>query len=354
MKKIVKTCALIIAILMTIVVFASCTTASDDVVTSDASVSTEENATSEPQTTSDEEDEEYEIAYIARALSDSGAAWLAEAIEMSVADYPDINLTVFDGQSNNEMMAQHIENAVTKGYDLILLQVLDSEAQVAPAAAAMDAGVNLVTVNNRLNDDDRAPKVDVDPYEQSAVIARLAVDEVPQDANVVVLDGPAGNLHSDQRRLGWQEEFFDKRPDVTILDEQIANWNKDEAMIYMEDWVQAYPQIDAIISMNDNMCTGALEVVTTANLFPDILAYGVDGTAEACLLIQEGTMTYTTLQNMYTIADKALKLCHDILTGVTPDDGTLSENQIFDETPLVTKDNVDEYIQLHKEAGMLK
>ena len=91
---------------------------------------------------------------------------------------------------------------------------------------------------------------------QAAVSARLALKQVPQNAKVVVLDGPPGNFHADSRRVSWQKEFFDKRPDVKIVGEQIANWNKDEAMNHMEDWVQANPKIDAIISMNDNMAHG--------------------------------------------------------------------------------------------------
>ena len=40
--------------------------------------------------------------------------------------------------------------------------------------------------------------------------------------------------------------------------------------------------------MNDNMAAGALEVVSD---YDNMLSYGVDGTAEASLLIQEGKMT---------------------------------------------------------------
>ncbi len=121
--------------------------------------------------------------------------------------------------------------------------------------------------------------MDANPYEQAAVNARAALEQIPQNANVVVLNGPPGNFHADARRESWQKEFFDKRPDVTIVGEQIANWNKDEAMSLMEDWVQANDRIDAIISMNDNMCAGALEVVKGDDRFANILSYGVDGTA---------------------------------------------------------------------------
>lgn len=289
----------------------------------------------------------YRIAYIARAQSDSFAAWLANAVKDEIAqNYKDVTVDIFDGESKNEVIASHIENAVVQKYDCILLQPYDSEAQVAPAMEAMDAGIQLVTVNNRINDNDRAAAIDADPVEQAAKNAELALKQVPQNGKVVVLMGPAGNMHSDQRRVGWQQAFFDKRPDVKILDEQIANWNKDEAMRFMEDWIQTYGEIDAIISMNDNMCVGALEAAKAAGM-NDILSYGVDGTAEACLAIEAGEMTSTTLQSAYTLAQEAVKLAYSLMTGQ-------GERQtILVDCPLITKENAKEYIEIHKKAGNL-
>ena len=288
----------------------------------------------------------YRIAYIARAQGDSFAAWLADAVVKESKKYPDTQVTVFDGQSKNELIASHIENAVTGKYDLILLQPFDSEAQVAPVRDAVKAGVKVVTVNNRVNDPS-IPAVDADPIQQAEVNAKLAVKQVPQNARVVVLMGPAGNMHSDKRREGWKKYFFDQRKDVKIVGEQIANWNKDEGMRLMEDWQQANARIDAIVSMNENMAAGALEAVKgSGKPFP--FAYGVDGTAEACLKIKSGEMTSNSLQSAYALAELSVKMSHDLLTGqkvATPQ---------FITAELITKDNVDKFIQMHKELGNLK
>ncbi len=288
----------------------------------------------------------YRIAYIARAQGDSFAAWLADAVVKESKKFPDTQVTVFDGQSKNELIASHIENAVTNKYDLILLQPLDSEAQVAPVKDAVKAGVKVVTVNNRVNDP-TIPAVDADPIQQAEVNAKLAIKQVPQNAKVVVLMGPAGNMHSDKRREGWQKYFFDQRKDVKIVGEQIANWNKDEGMRLMEDWLQANAKIDAIVSMNDNMAAGAIEAVKgSGKPFP--FAYGVDGTAEACLMIKAGQMTSTSLQSAYALAELSMKMSHDLLTGkkVTSPQFITAE--------LITKDNVDKFIQMHKELGNIK
>lgn len=290
----------------------------------------------------------YKIAYIARAQADSFAAWMANAVIEEADKYDDIKLDVFDGQASDDIENGLIENAITNKYDVIIVQPNNGESQRPYVEKVVNAGIIAITTNSRISGIEGASSVDADPYMQAKVNCDLALEQIPQDAKVVVLQGPPGNFHADERRKAWQAEFFDKRSDVTIVGEEIANWNKDEAMNYMETWVQANNQIDAIISMNDNMAAGALEVVKDNPKFANILAYGVDGTAEACLLIKEGKMTATSLQSAYDLATALLDTSHKLLTG---------EEEKIDidiDCPIITSENVDEYIEMHKRAGAIK
>lgn len=295
----------------------------------------------------DADDGVYRVAYIARAQSDSFAAWLANSLIEEAEKYPDISLTVFDGQASDEQVNSLIENAIVSRFDAVIIQPNNGESQRPYAEKVVEAGIICITTNARIAGIEGASSVDADPYEQAAVQARAAVEQIPSGANVVVLNGPPGNFHGDERRVAWQKEFFDKRSDVAIVGEQTANWNKDEAMSFMEDWVQANDRIDAIISMNDNMAAGALEIVKDNDQFADILSYGVDGTAEAVLLIKEGRMTSTTLQDAYALAELNISTVHKLLTGAE------SKIDVDIGNPMVNIDNVDEYIALHERAGAL-
>lgn len=295
----------------------------------------------------DADDGAYRVAYIARAQSDSFAAWLANSLIEEAEKYPDISLTVFDGQASDEQVNSLIENAIVSRFDAVIIQPNNGESQRPYAEKVVEAGIICITTNARIAGIEGASSVDADPYEQAAVQARAAVEQIPSGASVVVLNGPPGNFHGDERRVAWQKEFFDKRSDVAIVGEQTANWNKDEAMSFMEDWVQANDKIDAIISMNDNMAAGALEIVKDNDQFADILSYGVDGTAEAVLLIKEGRMTSTTLQDAYALAELNISTVHKLLTGAE------SKIDVDIGNPMVNIDNVDEYIALHERAGAL-
>lgn len=71
----------------------------------------------------------YKVAYIARAQSDSFAAWLANAVKDEAEKYEDIKLDVFDGEANDEKENSLIENAITNKYDLVIVQPNNGEAQ---------------------------------------------------------------------------------------------------------------------------------------------------------------------------------------------------------------------------------
>lgn len=293
-------------------------------------------------------DKVYKVAFIVRAQSDSFAAWLANAVKEEAAKYKNIKLEIFDGQASDDTENGLIENAIANKYDAIIIQPNNGEAQRPYAIKAVAAGIKVITTNARIKGIEGASSVDADPYAQAAVNAKIAISQIPQNAKVVVLKGPPGNFHADERRSSWQKEFFDKRPDVKIVGEEIANWNKDEAMNYMETWVQANPKIDAIIAMNDNMAAGALEVIKGNAKYKDILSYGVDGTAEACLLIQSGAMTSTSLQSAYDLATSILATTDKLVTG---------KEKVINmdiDCPLINKDNVQKYVDMHKKAGAIK
>ena len=295
----------------------------------------------------DDSNKTYKVAYIARAQSDSFAAWLANEMVAAADKYDDIELKVFDGQADDAKENAAIENAIANGYDAIIVQPNNGEAQRPYVEKIVQAGLVAITTNSRIEGIEGASSVDADPYNQAQVNAELALTQVPENAKVVVLKGPSGNFHADQRRIAWQEVFFDQRPDVQIVGEDFANWNKDEAMALMEDWTTAHGKIDAVISMNDNMAAGALEVVKGNPTYEDMLVYGVDGTAEACLLIQDGSMTSTCLQSAIDLAALNLDTVHKLLTG----EETKIDTDI--EEVLITADNVDEYVEMYKKNGQI-
>lgn len=292
--------------------------------------------------------DQYRIAYIARAQVDSFAAWLANEMRAEAAKLDNVTLDVLDGQADDAIQNQLIENAIANKYDAIIVQANNEAAQTPYIQRIVDAGIVTITTNPKVDGIQGASTVDSNPYDQGAVVAEVALKAIPQNAKVVVLNGPPGNFHSTARRTAWKEKFFDQRPDVEIVAEDLANWNKDEAMTLMEDWSLANPKIDAIISMNDNMAAGALEAVKGKAGFENILSFGVDGTPEAALLIQDGAMTATCLQDAQELAQMNMKLVMELL------EGKKTEDHLSVGNPLIDSSNAAEFVQRFKDAGLIE
>jgi inositol transport system substrate-binding protein len=160
--------------------------------------------------------------------------------------------------------------------------------------------------------------------------------------------GPSGNVHSLYRREGFQKVLLDARPDITVLDEQIGNWYKDEGMRYMEDWLQKYPQIDAVLSMNDTMALGAIEAAKAIGRDKDMTYYGVDGLADAVLSIADGDLTATCVQNAYAQAEAGMEIAKRVLNGEAENEVIVVPGE------LITKDNTAKWIEIHTANGQIK
>lgn len=304
------------------------------------------------------------VCFVARASADTFAAWLTSEMKKEAEKYDNIELTTVSGEGDDNKENGLLEDCITKKYDLVIVQSNNNAAQAPYVQQLVDAGIPVITTNPTTHqsdldggDDDSVLEgtgtVDADPMEQAKVGADRAVKEVPQNAKVVVLNGPSGNYHADNRRVAWTEYFFDKRPDVEILYEDYANWNSDEALKLMESWVQSGTHIDAIISMNDNMAAGAIEAIREDKNYvgedgtPSFLAYGVDGTAQGCLLIKEGLLTSTALQSAADLAKKNMEYADKVVKG----EMKVTEIKDFVDAPEINKDNVQEYIQMYIENG---
>lgn len=306
------------------------------------------------------------VCFVARASADTFAAWLTSEMKKEAKNYDSIELTCVSGEGDDNTENGLLEDCVTKNYDLVIVQSNNNGAQAPYVQQLVDAGIPVITTNptthqNDLDggDDDSVMKgtgtVDADPIAQAKVSADRAVEEVPQNANVVVLNGPSGNYHADKRREAWTKYFFDKRSDVKILYEDYANWNSDEALTLMESWVQSGTHIDAIISMNDNMAAGAIEAIRdnsdyiSADGKPSFLAYGVDGTAQGCLLVKEGLLTSTALQSAADLAKKNMEYTDKVVSG----EMKVTEVNDYVDAPEINKDNVQDYIQIYIDNGEL-
>jgi inositol transport system substrate-binding protein len=163
-------------------------------------------------------------------------------------------------------------------------------------------------------------------------------EHLPQNAKIVYFVEVPGFSHTRERRQGFLDTIAAKRPDVTLLAEQTAMDDRAKGMQIMEDWIQTFPQIDGVISGNDQMALGALEALKGARRNQGVLIAGIDATKEACQLIKNGEMSISILQSAPKLAQGAYDTIKKLQKGEPV------ENQVIIPHESVTIENVDDYL----------
>ncbi len=214
----------------------------------------------------------------------------AEALGMKV--------NVIDPNLDTAQQVAAIETFISQQVDVIALSPLDSEALVPVCKEAIAAGIPVVGVNAELNfEDPMYSYVGSMNYEAGLQEAEYMFDKIPQGGKVVILEGTPGMEHSIARKAAVIENLIDKRPDLELLASQTADYRRDLGMTVMEDFIQAFPQIDAVIAANDQMILGAIEALKGAGRLEGVLTAGIDGTPGARDSIKKGELTMSVVQD---------------------------------------------------------
>ncbi len=294
-------------------------------------------------------EEPYKVAFICRNTADVFAANICEAFNILIErDYAGkIDLDILDANADNEKENSLIETCITNGYDAIIVQPNDNDAQLPYCTQAVEAGLVVVTTNAGIRELEGGYWVDADPYEQGTLIAELAIDTIPENGKVCFMMCNPGNLHTESRLAAFKEIFLAQRPDVTLLAEKCTDRADEGAfMATMEDWVQAFGVFDGVLTIGDALAKSCYEVVKDDPAWDNVLLYGVDGDPSNLLLIKQDLITCTVIQDTYDIAGYSLEAAYKALSTGTAENIALP-------AILVTQENVDEWLDYYVSIGRL-
>lgn len=248
-----------------------------------------------------------------------------------------IEVKVIDPLLDIERQAAAIETFITLGVDAIVCSPLDYEGAIPGVLSANGAGIPYVAINSEIGGNGEFVYVGSLNYEAGFIEGEYMAQVLPKNAKIVYLRGTEGMEHTVARRKGVQEALLDKRPDVKLLAEQTANFERSKGMRVMEDWIQSFPQIDGVLSANDQMALGAFEAFKGAGIKGTLIA-GIDGTTEAKQQVQKGNFAITVLQDAKGQATTALQAALDLI------DGKKVEKRIIVPFKPITKENIGQYM----------
>lgn len=279
----------------------------------------------------------YKIGVAAQGLSHEFIKALIESMQEK-ADELDVELIVMDSQDKIEDQLNQVDNLISQKVDALILNSVDFVGSGSAVDKAKDAGIPVVEVITFTENENYDVFVGTDPKQSGIMMGEFLAEALDGKGNVALLQGQIGHSAEITRGAGLQESLFDKYTDIKLITEQTANWNRDEAMRITEDWLQRFPEMNAIAAQNDEMAMGAVQAVQAAGR-TDIIVAGIDGIPDALKAVKEGSLGSTILDNVTQEGKRAVEVAVGLIEGET-----FEKKELIDYVP-ITKENVDQYLQ---------
>ena len=250
----------------------------------------------------------------------------------------DVELTVVDAGGAAAKQLQQVETFISQKVDAIIMQPQEQEACSPAIDKAKAAGIPIINCNS-LTITEPDAYVGSNDSESAEIAMTYIAEQLGGKGNVLMMHGHPGQTAEVKRTEGAMD-ILAQNPDMTLLDEQTADWDRAEAMTLMENWIQAYgDQINAVFCQNDEMALGALNALVQAGKKDNVLVVGVDAIDDALQSVKDGKMDATVYQDCKGQAEGAIEAAYKLAKGESV------EKEILIPFILVTTENVDEYLK---------
>ncbi|MBS1183514.1 MAG: rhizopine-binding protein [Proteobacteria bacterium] len=276
----------------------------------------------------------YRIGVSYQNLQNEFIVNIAKAVEEKAGEL-DVTLIESDGQGKAEVQISQVENFIAQHVDAILLIPFDKEGCVPAVQKAVAAKIPLVVFNAQVANVELANTyVGSDDIEAGKIEMQYIADLLKGKGNIAIIHGPNGHSAEVQRTEG-NKEILKNYPDIQVLFEQTANWDRAQALSLTENWLQTGRPLNAIVAQNDEMALGAYKAIEAAGKAKEIPVIGIDAIADALKSVKDGKMAATVFQDAHGQGATAVEMAVKILNG---EDVPKSVNIPF---KLITKENVD-------------
>ena len=324
MKK--KIIATVLAMAM-VGVMAGCGS-SNDSASSDSSDASEETSEETEEAADESEDEAEDTAdsseaggddaftfgFVTLADSDVWCKSVCTAFEEYVAaTYPNCRVVTADGNADANVQIQAIENFIAQGVDVLVLQPADADATAPGIEEANDQGIPVITTAIKSNAGEYT-YVGPENLEAGKAHAEYIMENCEPGCKILYLQGTAGLSHSTDRYNGFIDTLDEAGFDYELLAAQDGDYLRSEGLRITEDWIQKYPEFDAIVSSNDEMALGAVQALKSAGK-EGVVVLGLDASDDAREAIREGSMTASLKQDAVAIADTSADLAYKAAQG---------------------------------------
>lgn len=239
-----------------------------------------------------------------------------------------------------------VDSLIVRQPDVICIQSVDTEGSVPAFEACKTADIPVIDFGfGTTFEDYTSSLITIDHYGSGVLQAQWLenyLEENPDvSLNIVYANGAQGIQQMTERYEGFCTLFDgDYKDRATLLDAQYCNFSADTAMATMEDWLQTFPELNCVVSANDEMCIGALQACISAK--HEVISLGMDGNNLGMKAIVDDGYSGTVGFDFHKIAQTGLELSIAVASGGEFEKDTDISKEV---TTVIDASNVDQYYE---------
>jgi D-xylose transport system substrate-binding protein len=263
-----------------------------------------------------------------------------------------------DAKLSPVTQAANVEALISAGVNVLVVDAQDQKAILPSVQKAIDAGIPVIAYDRDL-DNAKALFMTHDSVEVGRMIA-TAVTAAQPTGNYAIIKGDKTQTNPLFLSQGFSEvlkPFLDSGAIKVVAEQNTDGWKPDNAQKEMEQILTANNNnIQAVLSQNDGMATGAVAALKAQGLEGKVKIGGQDGDKAALNRVALGTQVVSVLKDATDLGKAAgaaaLQLCKDPditkVTGATASKsagGTDITAVLLKPVP-ITKDNLQTAIDI--------
>ena len=243
------------------------------------------------------------VALIMKSLANEFFVTMAEGAKQHQLENQDTYNLIVNGIKNESDLAQQvalIDQMIAANVDAIVIAPADSKAIVPALARAESAGIKVINIDNRLEQevlDDfnlNVPFVGPDNKVGAKKVGDYLAKVMKSGQQVAILEGIPTAYNSQQRRAGFEEAANEAGLDIVTT--QSASWDQTKAAEIASAILIQFPELKAFMCANDNMALGAVSAIEQSGRGGDVYVVGFDNISAVRPLVQEGRILATADQ----------------------------------------------------------
>ncbi len=215
-----------------------------------------------------------------------------------------LDVMAIDKETEADKQAGHVETAISKGANVILIAPADSKAIVAPLLAAQSRGIGVINLDNRI---DAAaakaaglkvpPFIGPDNIEGARKSTEALIEEMGGAGKVAMLEGIRGVDNAESRKKGFQEAVMAAGDAVQVVAMETGEWMTEPAQNKMISILNNHPDLKGVFCANDKMAVGVMQAIDSAGKREQVVVTGYDNLEEVKPAILAGRMRATVEQH---------------------------------------------------------